>query len=124
MAYETMVYVNNVALPRPSKYNPIFSDLDSSDTTRSETGVLYRNRVRGSVKKLELGFTVRSSVASQILQSMKPASLSIRAYDLESNTWITSTMYCSDRNATLKAYTGEGTIAEAIWELTFSLVEV
>lgn len=124
MAYTPLVYINDQALPPPTKYNPVFSDLDSSDSTRSETGVLYRNRIRGSIKKLELGFTVTSAKASQILQALKPATLSVKAFDLESCSYVTSTMYCSDRNAPLRAYTGEENILDAMWDLSFSLVEV
>lgn len=51
MAKGTQIYlkINGVTMPTPSGYDYIEADFDSPDSTRSETGVLNRDRIRRGV---------------------------------------------------------------------------
>lgn len=48
--------IDGTALPAPSAYKVQLSDLDSSGTGRTEDGVLVRERVRGGVAKISVGW--------------------------------------------------------------------
>lgn len=51
MADEEQVYlkIGGVTMPTPSSYDYVEADFDSPDSTRSETGVLNRDRIRRGV---------------------------------------------------------------------------
>ena len=47
-----ILLIDGVALPAPNEYKVQLSDLDSSDTGRTEDGVMLRNRVREGIAKI------------------------------------------------------------------------
>ena len=44
--------IGGVTLPAPNEYKVQLNDLDSSDTGRTEDGVMMRNRVREGIAKI------------------------------------------------------------------------
>lgn len=49
MEEQTYLKINGVKMPTPSEYDYVEADFDSSDSTRTETGVLVRKRIRRGV---------------------------------------------------------------------------
>ena len=47
-----ILVIDGVALPTPNEYKVQLNDLDSSDTGRTEDGVMMRNRVREGIAKI------------------------------------------------------------------------
>lgn len=124
MAYQALVYINNTAVPgKPTKYNVGSYDLDSSDSERSETGYLIRNRVRQGIPKLELSYTVNSDMVAQIAAMLTGAKFSVRFYNPHTNAYVTQDMYVGDRSCSLKKYLGtEPGLSQMLWEYSFNLV--
>ena len=118
-----MLSINGTALPLPTKYDVGISDLDSSDTSRNEKGVLTRNRVRQGVTKISVGFTVRGSQTASILKLVEPAKVAVTYFDPRTSVTRTIQAYVGDRSCTLKVYLPEMAIEDMWWEISFSLVE-
>ena len=72
-----LLSINNVDMPKPTTYQVGVQDLDSAESVRSESGVLHRDRVRAGVRKLELGWTVRTAESSKILKAVSGESFTI-----------------------------------------------
>lgn len=117
------IQISGTTLPLPTKYNVLVSDLDSSDTTRNEAGELVRNRIRGGVYKIELAFIVRSTQVGQILSAIEPAQVDVTFWNPKTSANTTIKAYTGDRNVSLKAYDGVQSAADALWEISFNLVE-
>lgn len=118
-----MIYIDGTLLPYPTKYNVNVSDLDSSDTTRNEAGVLVRNRVRAGITKIELAFTVRGDVASTILKLIEPAQFHVKYYDPRASVYREITAYVGDRSTTMRVYTPGMEISDIWWDVAFNLIE-
>ena len=114
----SLISINNKALPSPAKYKVTYQDIDGSDSGRSETGIMYRNRVRSNVVKIELSWNgLSSSELAGILQAVSPAAFSVE-YFAEGSTHI-STMYAGDKSIEMSLYTAK----EVYWDLSFNLIE-
>lgn len=118
-----MLYIDQVKMPNPSKYDVQFSDLDSSESARNELGVLLRNRIRQGVAKISVAWKVRSSVVATILEAIEPSQLEVSYFNPLTNDYGNATMYVSDRKCQLVLYTSEMEFSDAIWELSFNLIE-
>ena len=44
----TYLQIDGVKLPTPSEYTAVYSDFDSDDSVRDETGYLHRNNIRSN----------------------------------------------------------------------------
>lgn len=118
-----MIAIEGVMLPWPTKYLVSMSDLDSSDTTRNEEGVLVRNRLRQGVTKIELAFTLRGQDASWVLDLVKPDKVKVDYFDPRLFVTRTIEAYVGDRSCDLRVYHEGMTIEEMIWEVSFNLIE-
>ena len=96
-----ILLIDGVALPAPNEYKVQLSDLDSSDTGRTEDGVMLRNRVREGIAKISASWAALSTAdCARILNAVTPDSFEV-AYFFGSMR--TAKMYAGDRTATLKA---------------------
>lgn len=116
-----MVYmkINGVTTQAPLKdsYQVIVSDLDSSNSTRSETGVMNRDRIRAGVYKIAIKWQLRETELKTLLSLIEGDSFSVMF--LFCGDYLTKTMYASDKTALLKA-TNHST---SIWELSVNFIE-
>ena len=109
--------VGGVALPAPNEYKVQLSDLDSSDTGRTEDGVMMRNRVRDGVAKISASWAALSTEdCAKILNAVAPDSVEVAYFFGQTRT---AKMYAGDRTANLKA-AREG---QAVWEVELNLIE-
>lgn len=118
-----MLYINEVHMPNPSKYDVQFSDLDSSESARNEQGVLLRNRIRQGVAKISVSWKVRGDKIATIIGAIEPAELEVKYFDPRKNAYGEATMYSSDRNCQLVLYTEDMDFSQALWEISMNLIE-
>lgn len=119
----TMLYIDGVAMPCPTKYEPTFSDLDSDDTSRNENGILIRNRIRQGVLKIGVGYIVSGATVATILSAIKPAKVSVRYINPETYSYQTADMYVSDRSCAMRRCLPGDELSETYWEVSFDLVQ-
>ena len=109
--------IGGVVLPAPNEYKVQLNDLDSSDTGRTEDGVMMRNRVREGIAKISASWAALSTAdCARILNAVTPDSFEV-AYFF--GAMRTAKMYAGDRTANLKA-AREG---QAVWEVAVDLIE-
>lgn len=118
-----LLYIDGQYFPSPTKYNVLMSDLDSSDTTRSENGKLVRNRVRQGVTKIELAYVVEGWQSKVMMNYIEPAQVTVKFYDPRQDTQREAKMYVGDRTCTMKRFLSGDAISDIMWEITFNLVE-
>lgn len=118
-----MIAINGTQLPNPTKYLVSMSDLDSSDTTRNEAGVLVRNRVRQGVTKIELAFMLKGQDASWVLDLIQPDKVSVEYFDPRIFLPRQIDAYVGDRSCDMKVYSPEMPIEGVWWEVSFNLIE-
>lgn len=112
-----LLKINGVAMPTPVTYNVTQNDIDSSNTGRSETGVMNRDRVRAGVYKIELAWkNISTTELEKITNAIKDASFSVTFFYGATKT---AKMYAGDRTVNLVSL-GTDT---ATWDMSFSLVE-
>ncbi|WP_312541432.1 DUF6711 family protein [Enterococcus sp.] len=116
-----MLVINNVTMPAPNAYEVSEADVDSENTTRSESGVLHRDRIRGGIRKIQVTWRVKESSARQILAAVSPAAVSVTYLDTQTGGNRNSRMYAGDRKMTLVQH--RNTLADPLWDVSFSLTE-
>lgn len=118
-----MLVIDGVQMPNPTKYRVSMSDLDSSDTGRTESGILTRDRIRQGVTKIEVGFIVRGSEAAAILEAVEPAMVPVQYYDPRADLIRNIQAYVGDRQCVLKVCLPDMSASEFLWEISFNLTE-
>ena len=118
-----MISIDGTMLPNPTKYLVSMSDLDSSDTTRNEAGVLVRNRVRQGVTKIELAFKLRGQSAAEVLALIEPAQVQVEYFDPRIFEPREIQAYVGDRSSNMLVYTPDMNVEDIWWEISFNLVE-
>lgn len=118
-----LLNINNVDMPKPTTYQVNVQDLDSAESVRSESGVLHRDRIRAGVRKIELGWIVRTAESSKILKAVSGKSFTVKFFDPQQNSVMTATMYAGDKTVSLKNLIGDTGAATTLWEISFNLIE-
>lgn len=119
-----LITIGSTAMPNPYAYNVTRSDLDSENTTRSESGVMLRDRVRAGVYKIEASWKVKRADYKKVVDAVALETFSVTFFDPNSATTKTATMYAGDRVGSLVAYLDETKPSDSVWDLTLSLIEV
>lgn len=102
MAAETMITVNNVALPTPSGFTWGKADISAADAGRTEDTLMHKNRV-GEKRTLHLEWQNKDpATTAQILQAFEPEYVSVRYPDALSGNYETRTFYCGDMSAPVR----------------------
>lgn len=120
MAFITIDGVDLPA-PIPGGYKINLGDLDSENSSRSQSGRLHRERIRPNVYKLQITWRVRQETLKKITDAISPASFSCTFFDGTTSGYKTATMYAGDRDSNLmirKEFDSDN-----IWELSVSLIE-
>lgn len=118
-----MISINGTKLPKPTKYQVGLSDLDSSDTTRTESGKLVRNRVRQGVTKIELSFILKGSEVAPVLRLVEPAKVNVEYFDPRVFVTRNIDAYVGDRSCNVLKYDPTKSVEHILWEVSFNLIE-
>ena len=122
-----LISIDGVDMPTPMTYSIPMEDLDSSDSSRSESGILIRNRVRQGICRLELSWRVDDSDAAVLLGAIQPERVHVAFRDPRTGTQAQADMYVEGRSCALVRYkTGDGTEEKpdtGLWDISFNLVE-
>jgi hypothetical protein len=114
--------VGVTALPNPAEYEVTYADLDSENTTRSETGVLTRDRIRADVPTISNVWRVSKTDLKIITDAIAAASFSCTFFDPTSSSNPTATFYAGNRKGKLLKLV-EGDEANSRWELSCDFIE-
>lgn len=73
--------IDGVELPTPSSYEYTEADFDSSDSTRTETGVLVRKRIRRGVHTVKGKWSaITTEELNIILKAVEPVWVTVQAF--------------------------------------------
>lgn len=112
-----LLRINGTELPAPTDYSVQYSDIDSSDTGRSENGVLLRNRIRAGVAKISVSWKMLSqSETDTVLHAVSGESFSVEYYGGDS----AATMYAGDKSLQLVSIDTNNT---AWYSVSVNLIE-
>lgn len=111
---DNVLYVNGLNVSNNlTKYNVNYSDIDSNNSGRSESGVMFRDRVRSNVAKIELGWQMLTdNDLETILNEIKTSSFDVEYYFGDT---VEATMYAGDRQ--LEKVLGDR------WNLSVNFIE-
>lgn len=118
-----MIKIDGVEMPTPTTYSVPMSDMNSSDSAYSESGVRFRNRIRQGIVKLELAWRVGGSDASKLLSAIEPSKVGVEYYDPRTSTYQTADMMVEDRSCKLVTLGNEQAPDKNLWDISFSLVQ-
>lgn len=118
--------IDGVELPTPSSYEYTEADFDSSDSTRTETGILVRKRIRHGVHTVKGKWNaITTEELNVILKAVEPVWVTVKAFSPKVTT--------GDRMVTYKGYaqaTRTSTIIlprynsrETLWSIECSFIE-
>ena len=117
MTGPNVLTIGGVVLPPPMKYTVEYNDLDSSDTGRTEDGLLHRTRIRHDVAKIKVSWEqLTTDKADLILTAIAPDSFTVVYYF---GTQKTATMYAGNRSCELRRINCN----QAKWNISFDLIE-
>jgi hypothetical protein len=122
----TLIKVNGVAMPTPTAdgYSINRYDLDGSSTGRGEDGIMFRDRVRGGIYKIELTWQLTMEELTKVVSAISPESFTVEFFDITTCSYVSRTMYAGDRSGKVLNYIDEDSPQDAMCELTCNFVEL
>ena len=79
---QVYIRVGSTKLPTPSEYTYTEADFDSSDSVRSETGYLFRKRIRRGVRTIKCKWkAISTEELNVILAAVEPAVIMVSYFD-------------------------------------------
>ena len=118
-----LITIDGVVMPEPVHYSIPMGDMDSSDSTYSESGIRFRNRIRQGIIKLDLGWRVSGNDACTLLAAIMPSKVSVKYFDPRSNTFELADMMVEDRSCDFITFDNGSNPHSNMWEISFSLVQ-
>lgn len=129
-----LIEIGGIPMPNPTSYEIPLDDLDSSDSSLSESGMQIRNRVREFVRKINLSWRVGGADATKVLLASKPDKVSVKffdptidpedeAYDPTKGLYTTADMFVQSRSCSLVRLGNTGERESNLWEISFTLIE-
>ncbi len=118
-----LITIDSIEMPTPNQYSIPMQDLDSSDSSRSESGVLIRNRVRQGICQLDLAWRVGGADAAKLLGAIVPDKVEVRYFDPRTNSYNEAEMYVEDRSCALVSFRDDEDAEANLWDVSFSLVQ-
>lgn len=116
------ITINGTRLPTPTTYRVQMADLDTENTTRDETGVLHRDRIRSGVYKIIVSWRLRSSQLASIISLIQSSSFTVTFFDTNTMSYQTKTMYAGDRES--EVVIGDETAAGVLVDFNVDFIEM
>lgn len=122
----TLIKVNGQALPTPTAdgFSISRSDLDGSSTGRGEDGIMFRDRVREGIYKIELTWQLSMNDLKTVVSALTPDSFTVEFFDITTCSYVTRTMYAGDRSGKVINYIDADNPGVAMCELSCNLIEL
>lgn len=93
--------VDGVAIPCPSSYQYMVSDVSHSDSGRTEDAKMHKMKI-GQLVKINLTWNgLDNDSISEILQAFDPEYFTVKYWDAKRKAYRTSVFYVGDRTAPL-----------------------
>lgn len=116
----TILKVNGVFIPDPSKLQWGIQSVSASNAGRSMDGKMHVELVTRK-RKLELEWAgIDFAATAEILKAVKPETFNVTFWDAEENKNLTKTFYVGDRSAMVNSYV-EGQRRN---DVKFNIIEV
>lgn len=116
------ITINGTRLPTPTTYRVQMADLDTENTTRDETGVLHRDRIRSGVYKIIVSWRLRSSILASVISLIQSSSFTVTFFDTNTMSYQTKTMYAGDRES--EVVIGDETAAGVLVDFNVDFIEM
>lgn len=116
------VKVNGTALPTPKEFTPVYSDFDSSDSVRDETGYLRRTVIRTGQVAPKYKWILNTKELSDLLNLIEPEKLNVEYYDPKKRAW-TSFVGYAQATRQPKMFRQRETFDACLWEIEISFIE-
>jgi hypothetical protein len=117
-----MINIGGSDMPNPTEYEVTLQDLDSENTTRSESGVLTRTRIRAGVYAIKLTWRVSKTELKTITDAIAAASFTLVFFDPTTAAYPSITAYVGNRSAKMLAYE-TGSESTSWWELSCDFIQ-
>lgn len=115
-----MIKINGVAIKDPSALGFKFSDISQSNSGRTQSGLMYKNRVTSKIT-LSLTWNMPTPAeTAKILTVTKPEYVRVTFTNPETNSEVTKEMYRSDVSTPVKIWTDKN---KRYSQITFDLIE-
>lgn len=115
----SLLKIDGAELPEVATYKVTLSDADGSNSGRSETAVMNRDRVRANIAKIELSWqNVKTEDMKKIITAVTPEEFTV---DFFFGTMRQAEMYAGDKTIDLKVANNDG--STAIWDVNVNLIE-
>lgn len=118
---QDLLYIGNELMPALRSYKVDLQDIDSADSGRSETGVMFRNRVRAGVYRIQATWRVRREQLNRIISAISPAAFSVRFFDPNTDSMQSCSMFAGDRSSNMLLNCSEP--GETWWDFSVEFVE-
>ena len=116
------VKVNGAALPTPTSFTPVYSDFDSPDSERDETGVLKRTVIRKGQVAPKYKWILNTVELSKLLEMIEPTTLDVEYYDPKERGWKSFKGYAQATRQP-KLFRQRASFDECQWEIEISFIE-
>ena len=121
MSANSLITVDNVALPQPYQYQYSRQRVSAGESGRTDDAVMHVNQVAQKVK-LQLAWRTKNTAeAAMILNAFDPEYVDIRYFDVKENAYRTKKFYTGDRTAPVKLWWVGRHLIETI---TLDVIEV
>jgi hypothetical protein len=118
-----IITVGSTPLPNPKEWKVKRADLDSENTTRSETGVLTRDRIRAGVYSISVSWeNITKTQLKTITDAVAGTSFQVTFFDPTTSSHPTITAYASDKDGELAYFDGTDE-ANSLWNLSFNIIQ-
>lgn len=117
-----LIKIGGYTTPPPVSYSVTASDLDSTESGRSESGYMSRERIRGGVKKINASWRVSTDELLALTSAISSPSFSVTFFFPTTGYYAENiTMYAGDR--TLNLVTDIDGESAAQWEFSVNFIE-
>ena len=118
---QELIHIDGKLMPPPREYAVSLQDIDGSNAGRTETGVMFRNRVRANVYKIQISWRLRRSDIVKVIAAVSPEAFSVKFFDPNTLTFPTRKMYAGDRSAVMLLNNDKED--DTWWDLSVNFVE-
>lgn len=117
-----LITIGGYTPPAPVSYSVTSSDLDSSESGRSESGYMSRERIRGSVRKINASWRITTGELLSLTAAISGVSFNVTFFYPTTGYYAENVeMYAGDRS--LELVTDIDGESNAYWNFSVNFIE-